>query len=252
MATTTKIYFRGSHEQAKRLALMLGTLLNKNNHPVGRAFMSSVGFGALSDIKQAYIVKAKGGTDEMGIKWPPLHPKTVANRRVGKKDLADPDIKARETIRKREEKKLLKRYLLSMPVSEATKKARQVASLRATIQTGKTKVQTLGGRQVEILRDTGVLFNSLSPGVLIPGGEYRSSEDDQIFELNAGKIIVGTNVLYAATHNYGDASRGIPRRQFLPDNDGQVPEVWWDRWFAIAQVSLGVAFKMLLEGEQNG
>ena len=264
--TTTKVFFRGTHEEARRLALQLGDLLGRNDHPIGRAFMSAIGFGALSDIKASYLVKAKGGRDEMGIEWPPLKPETVARRRVGRRDTSPrargrsnlelrraveqaANIKERQRIVKREEKKLLKRFLLSLPEEQAKSRARQVAEANATRITGRTKTEVLGSRQVEMLRDTGILFNSLSPGELTPGSEHKAQDDDQVFELNAGSVIVGTNVLYAATHNYGDDSRGIPRRQFLPDDNGQVPEAWWDRWFAIAVLSLDVAFRLLLNNE---
>ena len=41
---------------------------------------------------------------------------------------------------------------------------RVLSNAGVTLRGAKTKVEVLGGRQVEILRDTGVLFNSLSPG----------------------------------------------------------------------------------------
>lgn len=266
--TTTKIFFRGTHAGARLLALQLGDLLGRSDHPVGRAFLSAIGFAALSDIKQAYIVKARGGRDEMGIEWPPLKPETIAGRRVGPRDTRPGKgrsgetkgqtiaraqraiaIKARQKIVKRETKKAFARFLLSLPEGQAKSRAKQVAEAKATRITGATKTETLGGRKVEILRDTGILFNSLSPGILTPGSEKQPESDDQVFELTAGSVIVGTNVLYAATHNFGDDSRNIPRRQFLPDDNGQVPEAWWDRWFLVAQTSLGVAFKTLLDGE---
>jgi hypothetical protein len=36
----------------------------------------------LSKIQQAFVVKARGGTDEAGISWKPLLRKTVAQRRT--------------------------------------------------------------------------------------------------------------------------------------------------------------------------
>lgn len=36
------------------------------------------------------------------------------------------------------------------------------------------------------------------------------------------RVEVGTNLIYAATHQFGDAKRGIPRREFLGVSTGDV------------------------------
>ena len=50
----------------------------RNNTAVAQALMTRVGLTALGRIKQAFVVKARGGTDEAGDRWPPLSPKTIA------------------------------------------------------------------------------------------------------------------------------------------------------------------------------
>jgi len=213
-------------------------------------------FGALSDIKTAFIAKSRGGTDELGIKWPPLSPATIANRRVGPKDKRDnADIAEREKIRKRETAKALKRYRLSLPEDEAQRRAKIVGGLKATWQTGKTKVETLGARDVEILRDTGVLFNSLSPGNLTRGGggnltyakPTAEGGEEQTFDVKPGEVIVGTTVAYASTHQRGDPDRNIPARPFLPPDGASVPDIWWKRWLAIANKALVASVRALME-----
>lgn len=100
-----------------------------------------VGMVALSYIKQAFIEKAAGGTDEAGMSWAPLK-----------------------------------------------------------------------SRQGEILRDTGILLNSFSPGdpgnILDPGG---------------GIIKVGSNVPYAGYQHEGTET--IPARPLWPPADR-----WPSRW----------------------
>ena len=157
-----------------------------------RSVQLVIGVVALSSIKDAYVTKARGGTDAMGIKWPPLSPATIARRRKGPGPL----------------------------------------------------------RSIEILRDTGVLLNSLSPGV--PNGASYSKPTDpggseQIMEVIGDTVAVGTNVKYAATHNYGDASRNIPRRQFLPDDDSQIPEEWKEDWTDAATVALKSVLEIRLQ-----
>ena len=106
-----------------------------------------------------------------------------------------------------------------------------MAERKATRLLGQTKVELLGSRTVEILRDNGILFNSITPGTWSPGQDYRA-ERDQVFEIDGNSVAVGSTVKYFRTHDQGDSSRGIPRRQILPDEE-KVPDLWWDRWLAV-------------------
>lgn len=251
------IVFRGNRSELRRLIdVAVGALSGRTSDTdgVGIGFLTAIGFAALSDVKTAFIEKAGGGVDELGIRWPPLKPETIANRRVGPKDKRDNrDIAKRERIRQRETAKAFKRFSLSLPEKEARRRAAIVGGLKATRQTGKTKVQTLGGRQVEILRDTGVLLNSLSPGLVVSSGSgasYQRPEgeggEEQIFRVKAGEVVVGTNVKYASTHQRGDSSRGIPARPFLPPDNG-VPDIWWARWLSAGNKALAASLAVLVQ-----
>ena len=112
----------------------------------------------------------------------------------------------------------------------------------------KTKLEVYGNRQVEILRDTGVLFNSLSPGRLDDAGGSPSYSppsgdggDQQIFESLTNGVIVGTNVPYARIHNEGDASKGIPARPIVPK---VAPQVWLDRWTNVGMEAVANALRI--------
>lgn len=72
-------------------------------------------------------------------------------------------------------------------------------------------------RQVEILRDTGLLLNSLSPGATIP---------EQVFRVEPGAVVVGTNRKGAAAHHHGVPGK-LPQRRLWPD-----PKDWPDTWWA--------------------
>lgn len=264
MASTTKIHFVGSRAKVTDLAYQLAAMIAgraPDRFDIAKGFLLSIGVAALSDIRYAYEIKAKGGTDAMGIKWPPLAPSTIARRRVGPKDKAnDAAIKERQKIADREYRKeyekLRARLSISMTAEQARSRARQIAGMRATRQTGRTKVDVLGNRKVEILRDTGVLMNSLGPGELtIQNGTvtYTSPDSDggaeQVLELQPGTVIVGTNVAYAGTHQKG--SGHIPRRQILPENESEVPQAWWDNWFDAAEVALAEGARLLFEAESK-
>ncbi len=263
------IRFQGSRADVTRVVQQLAAVLTgraEDNDQIARGFMLALGFAALSDIRSAFIEKSRGGTDEMGIKWQPLAPETIANRRVGpgakKPQIAVSDtagqrldkitqaqlVRDRERIRNRETKKAFRRFQLLLPKAEALRRARIVGGLKATAVTGKTKVQTLGSRDVEILRDTGILFNSLSPG-LLQGARYSKPTgqggEQQIMETFPGELIVGTNVPYATTHQRGDPSRNVPARPFLPGDNYPVPQIWWDRWLRAANVALVTSIEIL-------
>jgi hypothetical protein len=112
----------------------------------------------------------------------------------------------------------------------------------------KTKLQVYGFRKVDILRDTGILFNSLSPGYF-DGTDYEKPQskggDQQVFRALNDGIVIGTNVPYAASHNYGDPKRGIPKRQFLPE---VVPAVWQDRWTGLGMQAVEIAIRRQFQG----
>ena len=54
--------------------------------------------------------------------------------------------------------------------------------------------------------------------------------DDSIqhFLRDAGEVVVGSSLVYAATHQFGDPGRGIPARPFLgfsPENERDLEEI---------------------------
>lgn len=68
----------------------------------------------------------------------------------------------------------------------------------------------------EILRDTGLLLNTFSPGVT----------DLNVFHVLPGRVIVGTNRKWAYVHHYGSRNGRIPRRRLWPD-PSRWPSNWW-------------------------
>lgn len=260
MAQTTKIHFVGSRAQVTDLAYQLAAMIAgraPDRFDIAKGFLSAIGDAALSDILVAFDIKKHGGTDAMGIRWKPLAPSTIARRKVGHKDKAnDKAIKDRQRIVDREYRKeyekLRSRLSVSMTAEEARNRARQIAGMRATKQTGRTKVDVLGNRKVEILKDIGVLYNSFGPGEFTysnGSATYEPATAEQVFEIQPGTVIVGTNVAYAGTHQKG--SGHIPRRQILPENESEVPQSWWDNWFDAAEVALAEGARLLFEAESK-
>lgn len=195
-----------------------------------RGLQLRVGMVLLSKIKQAFLVKAAGGTGEDGIKWPPLSPKTIAQRGTTADErkalgitkgmkfrgllTADQDKEWRKIFSTRKAWLMLK---FGLNERDASARAAQIAWTVLKGQGAKTKLATLGGRSVEILRDTGELLRSFSPGVDGKG-------EGTILQTPLGKVIVGTNK--KPWHQDGIPGR-LPARPFWPP-DGNLPEAWWN------------------------
>ncbi len=269
------IQFRGTRQDVRLVAAQLVAILagrQPDVHGIARGFQLAIGFAALSDIKDAFIIKSRGGTDAMGIRWPPLSREYLAyGRRFGPGEqsrlkqgaglgrahskapggrkglLTAAQLKQWRKIYVR----LLNRFILSEGEAEAKSHAAAIAWSVLKRHGAKTKLEVFGNRQVDILRDTGILLNSLSPGILSGSGpsvNYSPPSSDggaeQIFDLQPGEVIVGTNVEYASAHQKGI---GVPQRKFLPDEANPVPTVWWARWLAVANAALVVSVAFLFQ-----
>lgn len=264
----TRIYFRGNRMQAKAVAKRLKEILiGRASDPQRLALgvFNAIGLAALSDIKDDFVTKANGGTGEDGVKWQPLSAAYLAyGRRFGPGEQAK--LKKAAGLGKAnrfapgQNKGLLtaaqlklwqkifgsrlQRFLVSMPPAQAKARAAQIAWAELKRMGAKTKISVYGSRKVQILRDTGILLNSLSPGE-INGSQYTKPSDEggdqQLFETIGNGVIVGTTVPYGAIHNNGSEAKGIPARPFLPK---EAPQVWKDRWEKVAAQAIDIAIRM--------
>lgn len=261
-----EIYYRGTKREAKAaIRRIVGMATGRVPDVIGvqRGMALAVGVAALSDIKDDFVKKADGQTGEFGGPWRELSPEYLAyQRRFGKGEktalkkaagigrgnhyapggknglLSFSELKLWKKIYFQ----MVQRFLLSYPVAEAKAFAAQVAWAQLKREGAQTKLNVFGHRKVQILRDTGRLLNSLSPGELTgevmnanytkPSGEGGAN---QIMELLTRGVIVGTNVVYASRQN--------AMRPFIP-TEGNVPTVWWNRWAIVANQALfaGIRF----------
>lgn len=209
---------------------------------IARGFKARCAHTFFMIIRENFIIKSRGGTDEAGIKWPKLSPKYLAYVRPmgrggegsrypphagglapGGRDgfMSESQLRRwRGTFAR-----CLARLALQMDRGEAMGFAAAIAWNEAKRLGVKTKLQVFGDREVEILRDRGILFNSLSPGVVIedgPRAEYTPPTGDggdaQVATLDGSGLLCGTNVEYARRHHFG-------RRPFWPVN-GELPDQW--------------------------
>ena len=183
-----------------------------------------VGFLILGLFKQAFLAKSRGGTDEAGQRWTPLSPKTVAHGRrhpglaKAKSKAAKQGRAGRPLLTAGQDKTWRGVYAqalhraLGKGASQANAGAHAAALAWAVVkaQGGQTILGKYGNASHEILRDTGVLFNSLSPGVATVRAE-------------PGAVVIGTNVPYAGPLHRG--TKNIPARPLWPEPD-QWPASW--------------------------
>lgn len=264
-----EIPFDGNRRQVKLAILQLISRLTGDSQtdPNARSVFYAIGFQALSDISDAFVVKARGGTAEDGISWPPLSKKYLAyGRRFGKGEQAalkreaglgpqhHRGVAGKGGLLNAQQQKLWNqvyaRTIAWASMRFDAKTAQHIAAGHAwnvvKKSGGKTKLEVYGSRQVDILRDTGVLLNSLSPGYF-DGMNYEKPTaeggESQVFRPIADGIVVGTSVKYARNHNEGTT---VPKRQFLPDT---YPRVWLDRLVKVATQAIRIATQRQLGGQ---
>lgn len=215
----TVVYVRATRTSIRKAILELPRAA-RSGSPAASAIMTRVGMTALGRIRIAFVVKARGGTDEAGLSWPALSPKTIAYSR---RHPGLPKSKVRAASRPswmlsaKQNDRWWQLYHQGLAIFKGNKGA---AAKRAWgISKGEgaeTILSKYGSTQVEILRDTGLLLNSLSPGV---------TSAEQIFMIRPGEVIVGTNRKWAAAHHNGIPGR-LPQRRLWP-SPNKWPASWW-------------------------
>lgn len=229
-----------------------------DTYGLGSAFALGFAVACYSTISQAFVVKARGGTDEAGISWPPLTREYVAyGRRPGKSHKTTAANFPSVTLTKgqREAWWRFYRQCLAWQLAAGNAAAKAVAAGYAWNQVkamgAQTKLDKYGDTKVEILRDTGLLLNSLSPlllkGATASGPELHSnvaasgqgstSSGSQVTDFAHGRLTVGTTVPYAGRHHNG-------KRKLWPESSA-IPQVWLDRWAKAGAAALGNRLKIV-------
>lgn len=198
--------------------LLAGKVSDPTNAVQG--LLGAVGLQALALVKEAYITKARGGTDEAGISWQPLKPKTVAygRRHAGLRRKGNgkrPLLTAAQDKLWRGVFARAYRRLNAKGDKDAAGNAAALAWAVVKRQGGKTILGEYGGTKVEIGRDTGRLLNSLSPGTA-----PMPTSGDQVLRVETGSVAVGTRVPYAEAFHR--------KRPLWPD-ESRIPDAWWQR-----------------------
>lgn len=216
------VYVRATRRQLRQVFATIpsAALGQAGARAAANAMMTRLGLTLLGRIKKAFIDKSRGGTDEAGDRWAPLSPKTIAySRRHPGVPKAKDRAAARPSWALSEEQR--GRWWQVYRQSLARYKGDKGAAARAAWfvlkgEGAETLLDKYGKTQVDILRDTGLLLNSLSPGV---------DSEHQVFRLGTGEVIVGTNRKGAAAHHSGIPGR-LPQRRLWPEVN-RWPTSWW-------------------------
>lgn len=242
--------FRGTRADITRLLADLNAALAGKSGDYGdlvRGVQLRMGVALLSKIQQAFIDKSRGLRADDGIQWPKLKRETIAQRRTTGPERKAAGVGGKRTrglLTPAEDKRwrgifgstLARLRAKGVDEGEAKALAAKIAWSTLKSEGAKTKLDVFGGRTVDMLRDTGLLFRSLTPGVQ----DRPSGADGQIFETPPGAVIVGSNV--KPWHHKGVPGR-LPARPLWPE---QIPEEWWKAIHAAGVRGLMVALKAVL------
>lgn len=259
MSVTIRV--RGTRAQVVQRLLQIGPTLSgaiRDVQAVVPEAFVAMGLAVLGLVHAHYDRLSQGGQGDDGTVWPELSPVTLGLRDKNTTPKAIAGLmsevaKAPDYRRRMFERNLNKMKALFTPSSDGERvnskairtKALRILELMKPYLTEKRYERTrkqlklLGPKQEKkrkeffsrvanaaagalILRDSGRLFNSLSP-ILRP-------DNDQVLKTVPGLCEIGTNVEYAGYHQSNeprklkkDGTPVLPRRNFLPDI---VPGEW--------------------------
>lgn len=229
------IVWKGTREELLRRLALAPLLLTDRGGRQAEAVTRALGVEMLAIIKEAYLVKSQGGTDDAGIKWGPLSPATVAygRRHPGLNQKRGRAAKAgrgsRPLLTQRQDRLWRSVYARLVRQGRDSATAAKIAWTVAKQAGGKTIIGQYGGTQVEIGRDTGRLLNSFSPGY-----------GDCILEPAPGSVKVGTNVAYAKHYH--------AKRPLWPDDPARFPAAWIGRLGGVLDAAFAQALANFLGG----
>ncbi len=252
MAAEETIYLRTTSAEVHRIIAQLPAMASgRIPGPPGlvEQLQVRIGLAALGNIKNAFLIKSRGGTDETGERWPPLSPTTIAYSR---RHPRVPSKRQRAAFRpsfaltptQREQWWSTYRRYLGRYNGDKTHAARAAwAVLKASGV--RTLLDMYGDTAVDILRDTGLLFNSLTPGcdpaVARP---VPPQVEEQVFQVLPGEVIIGTSRKWAWTHHHGIPGK-LPQRRLWPAPARWTPS-WWETITEQASAGLEEIARFLL------
>jgi hypothetical protein len=242
------VHVRASRQAVRRAIFAIPRMATASRVTAAKALLVRLGLVLLGRIKQAFIVRARGGTDESGLKWAPLSKKTIAYSRRHKKHflpggefvekpkswLPRGNVRAKSApswmLTKPQRERWWKLYRQFLGAYRGDQShAAAVAWTILKREGATTLIATYGNLPVEILRDKGFLLNSLSPGIIV-GADMPPvpppKKPLQVFRTPPGEVVVGTTRKWAKQHHEGRPGK-YPARRLWPEVNNW-PASWWN------------------------
>lgn len=171
-------------------------------------------------IRDSFIVKSLGGTDDAGDRWAPLKKVTIENRANKRKGRVSSFSKKR----KGESSKVY---------DSSVRRARSIMKSKGRTPTHNKYAR----RDNAILHDSGALLESLTP---------HSSSRYQVLEVGNGTFAVGTTREGAYAHHRGVPGK-LPQRRLWP-SPNNFPDKWWDMILKDIQGGMVETIKEIIRG----
>ena len=195
----------------------------------GGSITSHIGALLFKKIREAYLTKSRGGTDETGANWTPLSENTVVYNRAKrtKAELNRPK-RPSQALTKHQQQRWWSIYRSVLARSRGDKsRAAKTAWAVLKDEGAQTLKNKYRHAKVDILYNTGSLFESIR------------------LETTNDEIVVKSNHEHAAKHHEG---KGVPKRELWPSPDTW-PESWWDELLEAAKQG---ALQVLISSFQRG
>lgn len=208
--TTTRIRTRATRAAVKAAIASIPQELTEGSSDT-QEILTNCGLAILERIREAFLVKSAGGTDDAGDRWAPLKPSTIAYSRSGRtRTESKRSSQPSQALNSRQQTRWWSLYRQGLAIYKGDK---AIAAKRAWAilksEGATTIVQKYGTRRVDILYKTGGLFNSITSKVTA-----------------SGEIIISSDHPAAAAHHHGARNKGIPQRRLWPDPRNW-PSSWW-------------------------
>ena len=206
------VHVKSRREAVRRVVANLPSLMRTNT---ADPIVTRCGAAILSRILRAFVVKARGGTDEAGEQWAPLSPRTLAYGRRAKRTATESKREERPSqgITKRQREQWWDVYRRQLQIHKGDKgHAAAVAWLVIKASGARTLLDKYGKRQVrDILGGEG--------GRVYAAIKLQSAE--------RGVVTIGADDPVAAAHHSG-VPRRLPQRRLWP-----APAAWPASWWAV-------------------
>jgi hypothetical protein len=189
----------------------------KSSRGLGRELLVAVGEAVLGQVRDAFVVKSAGGTDESGERWAPLAPATVAYRAARTQTERRRGSRPSQGLTAKQQEQWWEEYRRAMARWPGEKaRAARHAWFILKQRGARTLFDKYRGARADILRDTGALLESLTPG---------AHSGAQVFRVETGSVTIGTSRRGATAQHAGLPGR-LPQRRLWPA-PANWPPSWW-------------------------